>query len=189
MAEAGAELATQPQRPPTCAAGVVVGQRQKGEAALPTGGGTPWASLASRAQAQRPSAPSPSSPALSPGSEESLAKTNNVTWVDGYRPGHDEITLRWDDGAGKYVLDINEVAKPNLRYKKDCILEILKAAVEVGAVLCCAVLRGRRAARGGKWGCCAGGRMCALGNTLGGSLGRRSCQAGAAASQLFLGAY
>ena len=29
--------------------------------------------------------------------------------MNGYQPGHDEITLRWDEGQGKYLLDINQV--------------------------------------------------------------------------------
>ena len=34
---------------------------------------------------------------------------NKTTWVDGYRPAHDEITLEWDDRVGGYAVHVDEV--------------------------------------------------------------------------------
>eukprot|EP00887_Chlorella_sp_A99_P000462 scaffold17.g462.t1 len=55
---------------------------------------------------------------------------NDTTWVDGYHPGHDEVLLEWDDERRTYSMRVDEMAKPNQRYKKDCLLATLRAAVE-----------------------------------------------------------
>lgn len=42
-------------------------------------------------------------------SKEALVAINNVTWFDGYKPGHDEVTLRYDEASGRYTIDVKEV--------------------------------------------------------------------------------
>ena len=42
--------------------------------------------------------------------EEFFVAVDNITWFNGYHPGHDEIQLEWDAAAGKYTMNVSEVS-------------------------------------------------------------------------------
>lgn len=62
-------------------------------------------------------------------SEQSLAAIDEITWMDGYHPGHDLVTLRFNHSTQRYDLTSETRSPHNRQYKRDCMLEVLKAAV------------------------------------------------------------
>lgn len=62
--------------------------------------------------------------------EQALASMDEITWVDGYHPGHDLITLRYNETLGRYDLTADISFPPNQPYKRECILPPLLLAME-----------------------------------------------------------
>jgi protein glucosyltransferase len=68
--------------------------------------------------------------------EESLAAMDNITWVDGYHPGHDIIILTYDNSKKNYKMTFQRDYPPNQLYKGECIQHPLQQAIEThGAAL------------------------------------------------------
>jgi Glycosyl transferase family 90 len=65
--------------------------------------------------------------------EESLAAMDNITWFNGYHPGHDIIILRYDNTTKGYKLTYKRDYPPNQPYKGECIQTPLKLALETHA--------------------------------------------------------
>ena len=60
----------------------------------------------------------------------------NITWIDGYHPGFDIITLHYDDALQRYDVSIFERWRSNQPHKSQCIVKPLIAAIEAhGAAL------------------------------------------------------
>lgn len=76
-------------------------------------------------------------------SEEAIAMFQNITWVEGYHPGHDLVSLIFDTKAKRYVMKIDEEFPPNQRYKRNCILGILQSAFKAHEPELRAVLKGK----------------------------------------------
>jgi protein glucosyltransferase len=68
--------------------------------------------------------------------EESLKAMDNITWHNGYHPGHDTMILRYDDTLKTYKMTYQRDYPPNQPYKGECIQTPLKRAIEThGAAL------------------------------------------------------
>jgi hypothetical protein len=76
-------------------------------------------------------------------SAQSLAAMDEVTWVEGYHPGHDRVTLRYDPALGRYNLTSDTRSPHNRQYKRDCMLGVLAAAVASHGGALAAALRRR----------------------------------------------
>ena len=63
-------------------------------------------------------------------SEEFIESMDNITWVAGYHPGHDLITLVYNESLGRYDIKAEVAFPPNQEYKRRCVLPPLERAIE-----------------------------------------------------------
>lgn len=61
--------------------------------------------------------------------DEALEAMANITWYNGYHPGHDLVTLRYNPSSKGYDMEAVPRFPANRHYKRDCILKPLRSAL------------------------------------------------------------